>query len=359
MTSKYLEILNNYYSYQNADEHTITLKSLLANALGGSYIVLTNSGTSALLATLYSLGIKRGDYVLCPVNVCPAVVNAIIFLKAHPYFIDVGEDMNLNLSLFPTNEYINCMIYVLRHGVIGEYKRAYEIAKQNKIPIIIDAAQAFVQDTPPFNTLENYADAVIYSFSNGKHISAGGGGVIVTRHSDIASDCEKYINNGAINIPYYETVGLGLKCPLAQTTLITALIELHKHDFDRRIEISSKIITVTKEYGFTPLVDPVNHKNMNALYRLVLSIPAWVDDINNFVNTINQENMLIRCAFPLLLDKHCQAVGIEYKGSGFDYATYLQKTTISIYVDTRINNLFIGQLKNKIHIENIKKKSIL
>ena len=57
-----------------------------------------DSGRSALYCALKALGVGEGDQVLVQAYTCLVVVNAIVWTGAEPVFVDVGDDLNMDVS---------------------------------------------------------------------------------------------------------------------------------------------------------------------------------------------------------------------------------------------------------------------
>ncbi|NHI02740.1 hypothetical protein DYY67_1816 [Candidatus Nitrosotalea sp. TS] len=62
----------------------------MSSYTGSRYAVAVNSGTAALQAALYALGIKSGDEVLLPSFTFVATANSVMSVGAKPVFVDVA-----------------------------------------------------------------------------------------------------------------------------------------------------------------------------------------------------------------------------------------------------------------------------
>ena len=64
----------------------------MSNFVGTQYCVVFNSGTSALHASLLSIGIKPHEQVIVPTFTFISTVNSVLMVGAVPYFVDIEND---------------------------------------------------------------------------------------------------------------------------------------------------------------------------------------------------------------------------------------------------------------------------
>lgn len=146
----------------------------LQNFLGTDNIIAVNSCTSALYL---ALSLFEGADVLTTAITCIATNSPIVQVGANPRWVDVDpihgmiSPETLLESAFPCFD-VRALIYVCWGGDIGPLQEVSEICKQYKIPLIVDAAQAF--GAIPLDI----ADVVCYSFQAIKHLTTGDGGAL-------------------------------------------------------------------------------------------------------------------------------------------------------------------------------------
>lgn len=144
--------------------------------MGYKYPVMVNSGTSALELAYHMIGLKEGDEVIVPVLDCTAGQMGLLRKKINIVFADIDD--NLNLSPYDLEKKITKKtkaIVAVHLGGIPFDRRIYKIAKDNGIPLIVDAAQHHVF---------TQGDYICYSFQAIKHITTCDGGMLVLNNKD-------------------------------------------------------------------------------------------------------------------------------------------------------------------------------
>ena len=108
------------------------------------YGVGVGSGTDAILISLMSLGIKKGDEVITVANTAIPTISAIINSGAIPKLVDVNQNYLIDLSKLERaiNKKTKAIIPVHLYGKACNMDDLIKISKKYKIPIIEDCAQA-------------------------------------------------------------------------------------------------------------------------------------------------------------------------------------------------------------------------
>lgn len=165
------------------------------------YAVALNSGTDALLLSLYLLGIKRGDEVITPANSFIASTSVIVHLGATPVFVDVLEDQNINPDLIEKaiTKKTKAIMPVHLTGRICEMNEIIKISKKYRVPIIEDAAQSI--KSKYYNNLSgSFGDLGCFSAHPLKNLNAcGDSGFITTNNYQFYKKAKTMRNHGLIN----------------------------------------------------------------------------------------------------------------------------------------------------------------
>ena len=158
------------------------LEQEVARLVEVSHAVAVNSGTTALLVALSGLGVGPGDEVIVPGYTFIASISTIIYARAIPILAEVDRTLNLDpedvrRKITPRTKAIMA-VHMLGNPARLDELRA--IADQHGLLLIEDCAQAFGASYRG-KPVGSIGDAGIYSFNIFKIISAGDGGMVVTK----------------------------------------------------------------------------------------------------------------------------------------------------------------------------------
>ena len=97
------DIINNWKKLIKSSEYTLgsyvtNWEKKFANYVGSKFCISTNNGTDALILSLKSLNIKKGDEVITVGNTFYATVGAIVSVGATPVLIDSDDRFQINTS---------------------------------------------------------------------------------------------------------------------------------------------------------------------------------------------------------------------------------------------------------------------
>lgn len=159
-----------------------------AKYCGCKYGISTTSCATALLLTLESLGIGKGDEVITTAFTHIATVSAILHAGAKPVLVDVEPDtwcMNPSLIEGAITSRTKAIMPVPMYGHPVDIHAIIRVIERHQLPIIEDAAEAIGAQYLgcPVGAL---SDAACFSFYINKMITTGEGGMIVTNSQNLA-----------------------------------------------------------------------------------------------------------------------------------------------------------------------------
>jgi perosamine synthetase len=173
-------------------------ESAFAAFVGARHAVAVSSGTAALHAAVYALGIGRGDEVLLPPMTFAATANCVVFQGATPVFVDVESDtLLLDPSLVeggitPRTKAIIAVDYA---GQPCDYDALRAIANRHRLPLIVDACHS-LGGSYRGQRVGTLGDLNAFSFHPVKSMTTGEGGMITTGDAALAARMRTFRNHG-------------------------------------------------------------------------------------------------------------------------------------------------------------------
>ncbi|AMQ69138.1 MULTISPECIES: aminotransferase class V-fold PLP-dependent enzyme [Bacillus amyloliquefaciens group] len=178
----------------------------------GKGVVLTSSGSAALVLALTYSGAGPGKEVIFSSFSCPNVIDAVLQSGATPVFAQLDEHLSLSFEDVKQKVTRQTCAVILTH-VYGRRENTAIIdwAKKNGIAVIDDAAQAmFTKQADTF--AGGLGDFGILSFGPSKPLASIGGGALIApkewlrqkanlpmeQRSQVAADYQIYIRNQRI-----------------------------------------------------------------------------------------------------------------------------------------------------------------
>ncbi len=217
---------------------------LLASYVKSRYAVAVNSGTAALQAALYALGIKQGDEVLLPSFTFVATANSVVSVGAKPVFVDIlpenytMDPLDLKKKITKKSKVI---IPVHLYGNFSYMDEISEIARNHNLEIIEDAAQSLGTSYKKKQS-GTFAKMGCFSMYAAKVTTSGEGGAIVTNDKGLFEKLRKIRNHGMLH--GYDTRILGLNLRLPEISAAIAKVQMKKLSrfLDKRKK-NAKILT--------------------------------------------------------------------------------------------------------------------
>ncbi len=191
----------------------VEIERQVCEKIGCKYAVSLTNGTSALHLAVKLAGVKEGDTVFCTDITFGATVNAIIYEKAKPVFIDTEYDTwNMNplalekaFELYPDTKVI---MVVNLYGTPAKYDEICAIAQKHGAVIIEDAAESFGATYKGRQT-GTFGSYNVISFNGNKIITGSGGGMLLTDDQFAADKARKWSTQSRENAAWYQHEEIG------------------------------------------------------------------------------------------------------------------------------------------------------
>jgi Predicted pyridoxal phosphate-dependent enzyme apparently involved in regulation of cell wall biogenesis len=149
---------------------------------GAKYGLAVATGTAALEIALKSCGIGPGDEVIVPPYTFMATATSVLSVNAVPIFADIDSE-TCNIDPISVEKLVThrtrAIIVVHFGGLPVDMDRILEIARKYKLWVIEDAAHGHGGKWKGLG-LGSIGDIGTFSFCNGKNMSSGEGGAMIT-----------------------------------------------------------------------------------------------------------------------------------------------------------------------------------
>ena len=201
----------------------------LREEIGVDYGAFAPNGTLALVLALKALGIGPGDEVIVPSVTFLASATSVEFLGATPVFVDVDENVQLDLNdvkrvMTPKTKAI---MPVHLFGFTPDMDGILEFAKAANLLVIEDAAQAFgirYKD----RGCGSFGDAATFSFFADKTLTTAEGGFVTTNREDVHEKLLYLRNQGRKNRGSFIHPELGYNFRMTDIQSAMGLAQLKK-----------------------------------------------------------------------------------------------------------------------------------
>ena len=257
----------------------------LKNFLGVESVILVSNCTLGLQLSYKALNLT-GNVITTPFSFV-ATASSLAWEGLQPNFCDIdSESLNINpLNIEKAiNEETSAILGVHVYGNPCDVNSIQEIASDNNIKVIYDAAHAFGVKINEKSVL-NYGDISILSFHATKALHSIEGGAIIVNDKNLESKIRSMINFGISKEGEITEVGINAKMNEFQAAMGLCLLD----DFD----------TILKNRTY------IHNYYMNTLGNK-FRYQAWDDDISKnysyFPVLFNTEDELLKAVDKLKLD---------------------------------------------------------
>ena len=169
-----------YSGYIAEGEYTQKFEEELSNLLNNPYCLSLNSGTAALHISLMLIGVGKGDEVISTALTAEPTNTTIALTGAKVVFADVEYETGLiSPESIESNitEKTKAIMVVHYAGMVCDMDRINEISRRYNIPVIEDAAHAFLAKYNDTFVGSNSA-YTCFSFQAIKHLTTIDGGLL-------------------------------------------------------------------------------------------------------------------------------------------------------------------------------------
>ena len=315
---------------------------------GSKYCLGVNSGTDALMMSLWSVGVKKGDEVITSPISFIATASSIIHLGAKPVFVDVNNDLNINSDLIEQAITKRTKVIMPVHwtGRVCNMEKILKIAKRHNLIVIEDAAQAM---GAYFKNKHAGTFGKISAFSTHpfKNLNAlGDGGFVITNEKRLYDKIKLYRNHGLRGRDNVEIIGVNSRLDSLHAEILNFRLRRLKNIISRK----RKNIEYYKKFVNTESMKILeSNKNEKNSYSMFVALCERRDELQKYLQRFKIQTR-VYYKTPLHLYKATKYLGFT-KGDfpnaekfakqvlSFPYHQHLTKKEIK-FVCKKINDFY-------------------
>ncbi len=306
----------------------IEFEKKFSKYIGVKYCVSTNNGTDALILSLKSLGIKKGDEVITVCNTFYATVGAIVACDAKPIMVDCDSRFQIDYKKIVRKITKKTKVIIPVHwaGASPEMSKIMKIANKYKLKIVEDACMGI---GAKINNKSPGTFGVVNAFSMHplKSLNVmGDGGMVVTNNKRIYNWMIKYRNHGMINRDNIDFWGINMRLqPLQAIVALEGLKKLDKVIKKR----NQNAIFMDKELSkLKPhIIIPERLKGYKETFALYMCIVKQRDGLLKF---LNQNKIEAKVHYPIPLNKQKASKYLNLNQKDFVTANNQAKNIITL-----------------------------
>lgn len=250
--------------------HCERLRSALSDFHEVDHTLLCSSGTAAIELALRAAGVQSGDEVILAAYDYKANFANVLTLGARPVLVDALPGlpvMDIGQLEGALTERTRAVIVSHLHGSFGPIREAMAIAEATGLTVLEDACQA------PGAILNGQRVGSIghvgaLSFGGSKLLTAGRGGVVLTKDPQLAQRIRLHTQRG--NDAY----------PLSEMQAAVLLPQLKKLDARNRHRQTSvrAFLQELETTSLMPALAPVGEKDLPSFYKVAFQLAEDLSD---------------------------------------------------------------------------------
>ncbi|SCY57728.1 DegT/DnrJ/EryC1/StrS family aminotransferase [Alkaliphilus peptidifermentans] len=233
------------------DENVKVLENMVSSLCEVDNGIGVASGSDALNLSLMACDIGYGDEVITTPFTFIATAAAISRVGAKPVFVDIDPDTwNINADLLKKriSTKTKAIIPVHLYGCPAEMTKIAQVAKEHRLKIIEDAAQALGAKCND-KSVGSFGDTGCFSFFPTKNFgSFGDGGMVITDNAKIADKIKLLRLHGAKHKYHHDIIGYNSRLDELQAAILNVKFKYIKQWTIRRREIAELYSSLFQEH---------------------------------------------------------------------------------------------------------------
>jgi dTDP-4-amino-4,6-dideoxygalactose transaminase len=252
------------------------LEQKFAEAFGVKYAYACTSGSAAIHIAVATVNPNPGDEIITTSITDMGALAPLMYRGVVPVFAEVDvKTLNVTAKTIEAriSERTKAIIVTHLFGNPCEMDEIMALAKKHNLPVIEDSAQTFLADYGD-KMAGTIGDIGCFSLQQGKHMTTGEGGMVVTNDEKLARHMFLYINKawgyGDKNPDHY-FMALNYRISELQAAVALGQLEKLQDCVDNRVRTADKLTDMLK--GIDGIETPViSDKAKHVYWKYCLTV---------------------------------------------------------------------------------------
>ncbi len=256
------------------------LEADFAKLIGAKHAFACASGSAAVHLAVAAINPEPGDEIITTSVTDMGALTPILYQGAIPVFCDVDpETCNVTAASIEKciSEKTKAIIVTHLFGNPCEMEAIMELSKKHDIPVIEDTAQAFMASYDD-KYVGTFGAVGCFSLQQGKHITTGEGGIVVSDDDELARRMFLFINKawgyGDKNADHYF---LALNYRMTELQGAVAVAQMNKLEWVARTRVLMAEALTTELSGVRGISTPkISNRAVHTFWKYCLRVDESV-----------------------------------------------------------------------------------
>lgn len=247
------------------------LEEEIATYVGCRFAIACASGSDALLLALMAVGVGLGDEVITTPFTFVATAGSIARLGARPVFVDIDPgtyNLDPDAVAKAITSRTKAILPVHLYGLAAAMRPIMKVARQHRLPVIEDAAQALGAEYDSVK-VGNIGTIGCFSFFPSKNLGgAGDGGLLTTNDSALADRLRMLRVHGNRRKYCSEILGINSRLDALQAAILRVKLQYLDIWTGRRRQNADRYRALFHSFGLdTHVISPSEPDGTRHVYN--------------------------------------------------------------------------------------------
>ncbi|TDQ38672.1 DegT/DnrJ/EryC1/StrS family aminotransferase [Aureibacillus halotolerans] len=310
-------------------EEVRELEARLASLSNVSHGIGVGSGSDALYIALAACGLKEGDEVITTPFTFFATAGAIARTGATPVFADI-DPVSFNIDPDAVAKAITAktkaILPVHLYGQTADMGRLRDLADAHKLWLIEDAAQSIGASFAGERTGQ-LSDAACYSFFPSKNLGAyGDGGMIVTKHDELAETMRILRVHGSKPKYYHQMLGINSRLDELQAAILNVKATFLEEWSESRRQVATIYNELFQEVSVPVETPYIGEQHVSIFHQYTIRTTSR----DALQNALSEKGIATMVYYPVPMHLQPVFASLGYKEGDFPEAERACKEALSL-----------------------------